>query len=329
MVTASEKSRKISMPSLREWSAFARNNASTILIYGLVILVGGSASILSETFRHPANLISILRQSIILGLASIGQSIVVLTGGIDMSIGLIARIVALTVATFFGGQSTLILPMVLLGLGLGAVIGGINGTLVTRTHANPFIITFGMASILRAINLAIATDPIRGIPTPYLQIYDATVGILPINVIVMGLVWIGAWLITARTRFGRALFAVGGSERVARLSAINVSRTQVLAYAASGICGALVGLFVLSRTGVGDPNTAEGLEFQSIVAVALGGIRLYGGKGSIIGTLGGVLLLAIVSNVFNILQVSVFYQQLMLGLIVLIAVAAYKSSRSV
>lgn len=329
MVATTEKAQTITMPGSRRWSAFVRNNASTILIYVLVIIVGGSAAVFSETFRHPANLISILRQSIILGLASIGQSMVILTGGIDMSVGLTARIVALIVASFFGGQTILIVPMVLLGLGLGAVIGGLNGTLVTRTHANPFIITFGMASILRAIGLAIATDPIRGIPTPYLQIYDATVGILPVNVVVMGLAWFVAWLITARTRFGRALFAVGGSERVARLSAINVSRTTALAYVASGICGALVGLFVLSRTGVGDPNTAEGLEFQSIVAVALGGISLYGGRGSIVGTLGGVLLLAIVSNVFNILQVSVFYQQLMLGLIVLIAVAAYKSPRSV
>jgi ribose transport system permease protein len=127
---------------------------------------------------------------------------------------------------------------------------------------------------------------------------------------------------------GRALYAVGGSERVARLSGIRINKSLVAAYIFSGFCAALAGLFILSRTGVGDPNAAEGMDFQSIVAVALGGISLYGGRGSVLGTLGGVLLLAMLSNVFNLLQVNIYYQQLFLGLVVLIAVAAYKSPRS-
>jgi len=309
---------------------FLRNNASTLLIYGLIVLVAGATAIFAENFRQPANLISILRQSIVVGLLAIGQSMVLLTGGIDMSVAMMARTVALVVATFFHANSdnSLILPMIVLGIVIGGLLGGLNGTLITRTHASPFIITLGLAGILRGVNLAIATTPIRGIPAAYLKIYDAKIGIVPINVIAMALIWVAAYLFTTRTRPGRALFAVGGSERVARLSAIKVDRTLLMAYVLSGVCAALAGLFFLARTGVGDPGTAEGLDFQSIVAVALGGISLYGGKGSLIGTLGGVLLLAIVSNVFNIVQVNIFYQQLVLGLVVLIAVAAYKSPRS-
>jgi len=320
-----------SNPHSRQWSTFVRNNASILLIYGIIILVVGSAAILNENFRTPSNLLNIMRQSIILGLIAIGQSVVILTGGIDMSVAMVARIVGLVVATVFAAQQSnpaLILPLILLGLLIGTLLGSFTGILITQTHANPFIITFGIASILRGVNLAISSTPIRGIPKPYLEIYEAKIGIIPVNVIVMALIWIAAYLFTMRTRTGRGLYAVGGSERVARLSAIRYNRTLVLAYIFSAFCAAIAGLFLLARTGVGDPSAAEGMDFQSIVAVALGGISLYGGKGSIVGTLGGVLLLASLSNVFNLLQVNIYYQQLFLGLIVLITVAAYKSPRS-
>lgn len=310
---------------------FLRNNASIVLIYSLIILVGGATAIMAENFRTPSNLINILRQSIVLGLIAIGQSVVVLTGGVDMSVAMSARLVALTVATLFAANSSnpaLILPLVIVGVVLGAAMGGLNGLMITRTHANPFIITFGVAGILRGLNLAIATTPIRGIPDAYLKIYDAKIGIVPVNVLVMAGLWLLAWLFTTRTRPGRSVFAVGGSERVARLSAIPVNRSLVMAYVFCGCCAALAGLFMLARTGVGDPNTAEGMDFQSVVAVALGGISLYGGKGSLVGTLGGVLLLAMISNVFNLVQVNIYYQQLLLGLVVLLAVAIYKSPRS-
>jgi ribose transport system permease protein len=240
----------------------------------------------------------------------------------------VARLVGLVVATIFAAYDSdpaLILPLVLLGVGMGAVLGGINGLLITRTHAVPFIITFGTFFILRGINLAISTTPIRGIPNAYLAVYDAKIGSVPVNVIVMALIWLAVWIFFTRTRPGRSIYAVGGSERIARLSAIRVKRTLVLTYIISSVFAALAGLFLLSRTGVGDPNAADGMTFQSIVAAAVGGISLYGGRGSLIGTLGGVLLLTLLANVFNLMQVNIFYQQLLLGVIVLIAVAAYKT----
>jgi ribose transport system permease protein len=212
----------------------------------------------------------------------------------------------------------------LLGIIIGVVMGGVNGVLITRTHAVPFIITFGVSFILRGINLAIATTPIRGVPDAYLGVYDSKIGIVPVNVIVMALVWFAAWLFTTRTRPGRDLYAVGGSERIARLSAISINKSLVLAYVISSTFAAIAGLFLLARTGVGDPNAADGLTFQSIVACAVGGISLYGGRGSVFGTLGGVILLTLLANFFNLMQVNIFYQQLLLGVIVLIAVAAYK-----
>lgn len=314
----------------RRWLAFVRNNATILLIYFFIILLIGTGSFISDRFLTTSNMVNILRQSIVLGLLAIGQSAVLLTGGMDISQEMVARLVGLVVATLFAasdGNPMLILPLLLLGTGIGTILGGLNGLLITRTHAVPFIITFGVSFILRGINLAISTTPIRGIPDAYLTIYDAKIGIVPVNVIVMALVWYLAWLFTTRTRLGRSIYATGGSERIAKLSAIRTNHSVVWVYVLSSGFAALAGLFLLARTGVGDPTAAEGMTFQAIVASAIGGISLYGGRGSILGTLGGVLLLTLLSNFFNLMQVNIFYQQLLLGAIVLIAVAAYKSKR--
>ncbi len=312
----------------KRWSAFVRNNGSVILIYVFIVLLGVIASIKSDRFLTPSNMVNILRQSIVLGLLVIGQSAVLLTGGMDISVEMVARIVGLVVATLFaasGSDPGMIFPLVLLGISIGAVLGGINGLLITRTHAVPFIITFGTYFILRGISLAISTTPIRGVPDAYLNLYDAKIGIIPWNVIGMAFIWIIVWLFFTRTQPGRNIYAVGGSERIARLSAIKVNWTLVSAYIMSSVFAALAGLFLLARTGVGDPNAAAGMTFQSIVASAVGGVSLYGGRGSTFGMLGGVLLLTLLTNFFNLTQVNIFFQQLLLGAIVLIAVAAYKS----
>jgi ribose transport system permease protein len=318
----------VARPTARLNGGRLRVDGSIVFIYALVLLVGIGASIYSERFRDPGNLTNVLRQTIVLGLLAVGQSFVFLAGGIDMSVALIARLSTLVVAVLFGGNDALILPLIALGLVIGAGLGLINGLIITRVYASPFIVTFGMFSILSGISLAIASSPVGKIPPTFLTIYDASIGPLPLSVVGMACVWFAAWLLTSRTRFGRALFAVGGSQRVAQLSAINVSRTLVGAYVLSGLCAAAGGLFILARTGVGDPKMADGLDFQSIVAVALGGISLSGGRGSVLGTLGGVLLLGVVANMFNILQVDSFFQQLILGLVVLITVATYRSGKA-
>jgi ribose transport system permease protein len=318
----------VARPTARLNGGRLRVDGSIVFIYALVLLVGIGASLYSERFRDPGNLTNVLRQTIVLGLLAVGQSIVILAGGIDMSVALIARLSTLVVAVLFGGNDALILPLIALGLVIGAGLGLINGLIITRVYASPFIVTFGMFSILSGVSLAIASSPVGKIPPAFLAIYDASVGPLPLSVVGMACVWFAAWLLTSRTRFGRALFAVGGSQRVAQLAAINVPRTLVGAYVLSGICAAAGGLFILARTGVGDPKMADGLDFQSIVAVALGGISLSGGRGSMLGTLGGVLLLGVVANMFNILQVDSFFQQLILGLVVLITVATYRSGKA-
>lgn len=328
MAMTYEDSQESSGSQSPRWLTFARNNAAILLIYLFIFLLIGTGSFFSDRFLTASNLLNIMRQSIVLGLLAIGQTAVLLTGGMDISQEQVARVVGLVVATLFaatGSNPMMILPLLLLGTTIGVVLGLFNGFLITRTHAVPFIITFGVSFLLRGINLAISTTPIRGVPDAYLTVYDAKIGIVPVNVIVMAAVWLIAWLFTTRSRLGRNIYAAGGSERIAKLSAIRVNRTLVWAYVLSSAFAALAGLFLLARTGVGDPNAADGMTFQAIVAAAVGGISLYGGRGSIFGTLGGVLLLTLLSNFFNLMQINIFYQQLLLGVIVLVAVSAYKS----
>lgn len=330
-MTATYEETQATTPSTgSKWMTFLRNNAAIVLIYFFVILLAAIASIFSDRFLTASNILNILRQSVVLGLLALGQMAVLLTGGMDISQEQVARLVGLLVATAFAASDSntmLILPLVLGGILLGVLLGSLNGLLITRTHAVPFIVTFGVAFILRGVNLAISTTPIRGVPEAYLAVYEAKLGIVPLNVIGMGLIWLGAWFFTTRARSGRNIYAVGGSERIARLSAIPINKTIILAYVLSSGFAALAGLFLLARTGVGDPNAADGLTFQAIVACAVGGVSLYGGRGSILGTLGGVLLLTLLSNFFNLMQVNIFYQQLLLGAIVLVSVATYKGKQ--
>jgi len=318
-------------PTILRIQSIVQKNSSIFLIYGLIILLSVISAIFVEDFRKPVNLFNILRQSVPLGLLAIGQTAVLLTGGMDISQEMVARIVGLVVATSFAASNSnpaLIFPLVLGGIAIGVILGGLNGLLITQTHGVSFIITFGMSFILRGLNLAIARTPIRGVPDIFTELYYATIGNFPINLLLMALIWFLVWVFFTKTRPGRNIYAVGGSEHIARLATIRVNWTLIITYIISSGFSALAGLFLLSRMGIGDPSAAEGMTFQAIVACAVGGISLYGGKGSVIGTLGGTLLITLLSNIFNLFQINVYYQQLLLGVIVLIAVAAYKTERS-
>lgn len=299
-------------------------NGAVVLIYAITILFIVVASILSPTFRDPANLLDVLRQSTVLGLVTIGQLFVMLGGGIDMSVGMIARVIGLGIAvamTTLGIPPLVAIPLALIA---GTLIGLVNGAIVARFSAQPFIATLGMMGVLYGVALAISNGPTKMVPLVMLSIYDTTVGPVPAAVIAMALIWALAWWILRATRFGRGVYSVGGSPKVARLAGLHGERIVMLTYAISGLVSAAAGIFLLARSGVGNPNMAIGLEFQSIVAAAIGGISLYGGRGSVIGAVGAVILISVISNLFDLFQISAYYQDLALGLIVVFAVAVHK-----
>ena len=307
---------------------FARRNAAVVLIYAITAVFVAVASALSPTFRDFGNLMDILRQSTVLGLATIGQLFVMLAGGIDMSVGMIARVAGLGVAvamTTLGLPPLLAIPLALLA---GALIGLVNGVVVARFSAQPFIATLGMMGVLYGIALAISDGPTKMVPLVVLTLYDTAIGPVPAAVVAMAVVWLAAWWVLRATRFGRGVYAVGGSPKVARLAGLGGERIVMATYAISGLVSAAAGVFLIARSGVGNPNMALGLEFQSIVAAAIGGISLFGGRGSVAGAFGAVILISVIANLFDLFQFSAYFQDLALGLIVVAAVAIHRTDKS-
>lgn len=300
------------------------DNAPVVTIYGVLVAMVIVAAVLSESFRTAGNIFNVLRQVVVLGLISIGQTFVILAGGIDLSVGSIVKLVTVLSAGLLDGREALTIPVVLGCLLLGALIGLINGLVITRLRVAPFIVTLGMFSIVRGAALAYTTQPIGDITEPVEFLYNGQMGRVPFVVIFFLLLAAAGLFVLRMTPFGRHIYAVGDNEQVARLSGVPVDRVKIIVFVLSGLFAALAGLVTVSRMGIGDPIVAEGFELDSITAVVLGGTSLFGGIGGLSGTLAGVLVLGMVNNILNLLRVSQWYQQLIKGLIIVAAVAIYK-----
>lgn len=304
-----------------------RDNAALWSIWAVLATMVIAAAIYSPTFRSPENIFNALRQSVFLGIISIGQTFAIIAGGIDLSVGSTVKLVALIAAGTMQGKEELAIPVIALCLAIGCTIGLINGLIITRLGVAPFIVTLGMFSIVRGFALGYTTTPVGAIPRSLRPLYNAQLGPVPLPVIVFLLLLVAGVVILRYTTFGRHLYAIGGNEQVARLSGLKVAWLKTSVFVISGFLAAVTGLFLVSRMGVGDPVVGEGLELDSIAAVVLGGTSLFGGRGSLVGTLAGVLILAFIGNILNMLAVTAWYQQLIKGLIILLVVAIYKQQR--
>ena len=306
------------------WTTFVRRNAALFVVYGLLLVMFVAASLLSERFLTARNISNVLRQTAFLGTLALGQTLVILTGGIDLSVGSLVKLSLLVSAIVMNGHPENLWVGVAAVLALGAVVGLINGAITVQFRVPPFITTLGMYSILRGVSLAIASKPVGRASPAMLAAYDAKLGPVPLWVIFFAVLFVVLVLVLRRTRFGRHIYAVGGSEQVARLSGVRVSRVRYGVFVICSMLAAVTGLMYLSRMGIGDPVVGDGLELESITAVILGGTSLFGGRGTLIGTLGGVLLLTLTGNLLVIFNVNQWIQQLIEGLIIVGAVALYK-----
>lgn len=317
--------------ALRTWSAHMRQlvsrpSTSTAIIYVVLAALCVYTAIRSPEFRSMKNVETLLEQSIPLGLAAIGQLCVILTGGLDMSVGMVGRLAALLAAVFLESAPGDTPIALIIGLVVGIGIGLVNGIVITATGAVPFIVTLGTFAVLEGVSLAVTQTSTSLVPPRYQQLYTTSLHGFPVAVIVMGVVWVLAFLFLRFMPLGRDFYAVGGDLQVARTAGVRVHRVRIAAYMISAALGAVAGLFLLAQSGVGNNTLAANLEFQSIVAVALGGASLFGGAGSVVGTLGAVLLLTCVTDVFQVLQISTYYQNVFQGGVILVAVLLYASS---
>lgn len=309
----------------RTWPRAIGQNTLLITIYGVLVVMVIGAAILSPSFRSVDNIITLLKQAVVPGIIAIAQTMLIISGGIDLSVGSLLTLISLVVAGIMQGRDDLILPMVLLGLGIAVATGLVNGLLATKLRVPPFIATLGMYSVLQGIALAYTTVPLGGVADPMSgALYYGQLGPIPYPVLYFFAIFALIYWVLKGTTFGRAIYAIGGNPEVARRSGLKVERTRLIVYV---LCSFLVGvasLIATARMGIGDPIAGQGMELDSITAAVIGGISLFGGRGSLLGTLAGVLILGLINNVMIMLGISMFYQQLTKGIIVLAAVAIYK-----
>jgi len=296
---------------------------SLVVVIGLLALLIGVGVTTSPRFATLNNFLNIFQQSAALGFVSLGQTIVVLTGGIDLSVGAMISLTSNFTSGWINGDPNMVVPVVAGVLLLGAAIGAVNGFLSHTLRVHPLIVTIGMAAILQGCTLLYSLAPVGKVTDDFETFAYGRVFGFSVGGLVMLALFALAGIFLHRTRTGNAIYVVGGDPRGARLLGISVGRTMMLAYGISGACAALTGVYLVSRMGSGDPWRGEGFDLASITPVVVGGTALSGGRGGPLGTLLGVYLISLLNNILNFLDVSTFYQWIVQGLIIITAVAIH------
>ncbi|MED3688554.1 ribose ABC transporter permease [Peribacillus butanolivorans] len=279
-------------------------------------------TVLNPSFMEPNNILNLLRQTSINALIAFGMTFIILTGGIDLSVG---SILALSSALMAGMMVSGLDPIlaIFVGVLLGTLMGVINGILVSKGKMAPFIVTLATMTIFRGLTL-VYTDgkPITGIGDSELfQMLGRGYFLgLPVPAVVMIIAFFILWFLLHKTSFGRKTYAIGGNEKASRISGIKVDRVKVAIYGLAGTMAAIAGAILTSRLNSAQPTAGQSYEMDAIAAVVLGGTSLSGGKGRLFGTLVGVLIIGTLNNGMNLLGVSSFYQQVVKGAVILVAV---------
>ncbi|NGN63955.1 ABC transporter permease [Streptomyces sp. A7024] len=296
--------------------------AAAVTLLGWIVVAIDGGNLLSRT-----GVTGILQNSVALGLVAVGQSAVILTGSLDLSVAYLISIGTLVAAETM--QDGSVFTAVLAVLGLSAAVGLANGLIVTGLKVNAFIATLGMAFILRGWIEDNYTGPAGKVPDSFQRLGYDRIGPVPVSVFLLAGVAVALWLITKRTRLGHHMYATGGDEHAARLSGVRTKRTVVAAHVLCSLCVGAAALFLAARLGAGAPwaGTEARYDLESIAAVVLGGTALAGGRGGVAGTLGGVLVLSVLDSVFNQLSVDPFFKNVVRGVVIIAAVAIYARPR--
>ncbi|AUT71692.1 ABC transporter permease [Paraburkholderia hospita] len=286
----------------------------------LVIAVG--LSIVSHNFLTVDNLLNVMRQASINALIAFGMTLVILLGGIDLSAGSVLALSSVIIASLLtsgmpAGLATLA------GLVAGGLMGLVNGLVISKGKVAPFIATLGSMTVLRGLALVLSNgSPLSSFNSDFFSLLGGgyVARLVPIPVVLMLVMFAIFWVLLRKTVFGRHIYATGGNAESAKLSGVKVDRIQLYVYTISGVMAALAGVVLTSRLNSAQPTAGTGYELDAIAAVVLGGTSLTGGRGWIFGTLVGALLIGVLNNGLNLLDVSSFYQQVIKGGVILLAV---------
>ncbi|MGV2849818.1 ABC transporter permease [Serratia odorifera] len=303
---------------------FNLRDAGTVI--GLLIIVA-TFSFLSPVFFTVPNLLNILQQSSINAIIALGMTLVIISGGIDLSVGPTAALAAVLGATLM--VSGVPVPLAIMAtLGVGALCGVFSGTLVAYAGLQPFIVTLGGLSLFRALALIFTGgNPIFGIPLEFRMLINSSLLGIPTPIIIVLVIATLLWVLMNKTPLGEYILAVGGNEEAARVAGVPVRKTKVTVFIISGVLASLASLILIGRLGAAEPTMGNLWELDAIAAAAIGGASLMGGKGSIIGTIVGAIILGALRNGLTLLNIQAFYQLLATGVIIIIAMLIDRATR--
>ena len=290
----------------------------------LIILIAFFA-VTTEGFFTTNNALNVLRQMSVLAIAAFGASFVIFSGGLDLSAGSTAALAGVLAAMFardFGFAGSAEMSWVI-GILVGALIGLVNGAIIVYLHISPIITTLGTLAIVRGIAFVLTGGvSLFGVPDSFQGLGRGFVipGVLPIPMLIMFILLASSWVVLRRSTFGLYVYAIGGNEEAARLSGVPINRVKLSVYGLAGMAAGLAGVILASRLGSGQAAANDGLELLVITAIVLGGASIAGGDGTMIGTFAGVLIISILGNGMTLLNIDPFYQRIVTGLALLIAV---------
>lgn len=297
-------------------------------IYFAFVLLTSVLAIWSPAFRTRDNIVNILQQISVNGILAIGMTMVIITAGIDLSVGSVLALSGVVATSFAKGNHPLIVPIAM-GVLTGFACGTVSGVLIAKRRLAPFIVTLGMMTVARGLALVYTGGrPEIGLSDAYDEIGSGSIGNIPFPAIIFfAMVLLGIFILHY-TRFGRYIYAVGGNELAAKVSGVNTDRVLIGVYAFAGALAGAAGIVLSSRIMSGPPAGGQGYELDAIAAVVIGGTSLSGGIGSIAGTIVGVLIIGVMNNGLDLLNVSSYWQQVVKGLIIVCAVLLDKKSKN-
>jgi ribose transport system permease protein len=305
----------------------ARRGLLRVGLPALFFVMYAFFALTAPEFFTVSNTQDVVRQGSTLAILAFGQTFAVLSAGVDLSVGAtlgLASVVDAMVAKQHGIPAGMVAALL-----VGIAAGLVNGVFIAKLRVNPFIVTLGTLSVFQGVALSISGGSyIQDMPQGFSDLGYDSLGPIPLAAMAAGIVFLFSLVILTQTRFGRAVYAVGGNPEAARLSGIPVTRTRWLIYILTGLTAGVAGIVLSSRVSSGQPLLGQGLELQSVAAVVLGGISLFGGEGTALGVLFGVLLVSFLQNGLNLLNVSSFLQYAIIGSALVLAVTLDRLSRS-
>ena len=306
------------------WLRHNTGLAGVIVLIGVVYVTGAGVS---DRFLTLANLLNVCEQTTDLALVSIGQTLTILAGGIDLSVGSLISLTSCLTSGLINGNPDRVIPVVTAVLLLGTFVGFVNAGLVVSLRVHPLIVTLGMGAILQGVTLLYALGPVGRVPRGFSFLAYGRIAGVPVGATIAVVLCMLIAMLLRYLPLGRQVYALGDDANSARLAGLRQGRILMLVYGCSGFCCAATGLYLAARFGAGQPYTGVNYTLASITPVVLGGTLLSGGRGGVVGTLFGAFLISLLNNLLNFMDVSKHYQLVAQALIIILAVSIYVERR--